>query len=102
MRRLSCHPPHAPVGFRRWWLLLSPDGVDVCEEDPGFDVDVWVKAPLRVFVRVWRGDLDWSEALGPGEIELHGRRELCRQLPDWFTRSDFAPVTRPRPSELPL
>jgi len=97
---VELHFADATEGFRHWWLLLSSDDVEVCEEDPGFEVDVRVEASLREFVRVWRGDLDWRDALGPGGIELHGRRELCRRLPDWFTRSYFAPVTRPRSSEL--
>lgn len=96
---VALHFPDAPQGFRHWWLLLSQEHVDVCEDDPGFEVDVWLEAPLRVFVRVWRGDLGWSDALGPGDIELHGERELCRRLPDWFARSYFAPVPRPRSSE---
>lgn len=87
--------PDAPEGFRRWWLVLSPDEVDVCEEDPGFEVDVWVEASLRTFTRAWRGDLEWEHALGPGGIEMHGRREICRRVRVALRHPFFASVPRP-------
>ena len=88
--------PDAPEGLRQWWLVLSDDEVEVCDEDPGFGTDVYLRSPLRTFVRVWRGDLSWAEAQGPDAIELHGVPSLCRRVPDWFTLSHFAPAARDR------
>lgn len=92
---VELHFPDAGAGLRRWWLVLSPDEVDVCEEDPGFEVDVWVKASLRTFIRAWRGDLRWDDALGPGGVEVHGRRDVCRLLPELFRHPFFSAVPRP-------
>jgi DNA-binding HxlR family transcriptional regulator len=92
---VALHFPDAIEGLRRWWLVLSRDEVDVCEEDPGFEVDVWVEGSLRTFTRAWRGDLAWGDALGPGGIEMHGRREVCRMLPDAFRHPFFTSVPRP-------
>ena len=36
--------------LRDWWLVLTPDEVDVCEHDPGFGVDVTLDTELRTFV----------------------------------------------------
>lgn len=39
----------------RWWLVVSADEVDVCDVDPGFEVDVTVRTGLRALTRIWRG-----------------------------------------------
>lgn len=88
--------PDAPAGLRRWWLVLSRDEVDVCDTDPGFGTDVHLRAPLRTFVRVWRGDRPWNDAVRAGAIELHGPPAVCRQVPGWFTLSHFSRVPRPQ------
>lgn len=50
--------------LRDWWLLLSSDEVDVCDEDPGFATDVDIETPIRTFVRLWRGDITAARAGG--------------------------------------
>ncbi|MEZ5237423.1 MAG: helix-turn-helix domain-containing protein [Microthrixaceae bacterium] len=92
---VELHFPDATAGFRRWWLVLGPEGVDVCEADPGFEVDVWVESSLRTFVRAWRGDLEWSDALGPEGVEMRGNPQVRRQLPELFRHPFFASVPRP-------
>jgi hypothetical protein len=44
---------------------------------------------------VWRGDLSWAEALGSGAVTIQGPEITRRALPEWFTLSAFAPVSRP-------
>lgn len=85
----------ARPGLRDWWLLLSPGDVDVCDEDPGFDTDVSIDTSLRVFVRVWRGDVGWDEALAGGGMVVHGPETLRRRVAGWFHLSYFSAVPRP-------
>ncbi len=92
---VELHFPDGPEGLRRWWLVMSADEVDVCDEDPGFEIDLWVESPLRTFIRTWRGDLPWRDALGAGGIEMHGRPDICRQIPKAFRHPFFASVPRP-------
>lgn len=80
--------------LRNWWLLLSADEVEVCEDDPGYPVDVALTIPARTFVRVWRGDVGWGAALRAAPTRLQGPEHLRRQLPDWFQLSHFASVPR--------
>ncbi len=85
-----------PPGARRdWWLVITRAEVDVCDVDPGFDVGVSVTTGLRPMVRVWMGELTWSDAIRSGVLEMQGPRALCRALPEWFSLSTFAPVPRP-------
>lgn len=80
--------------LRDWWLVLTRGDVDVCEHDPGFGTDVTIDTELRVFVRVWRGDVPWSDAARSGRLRVHGSPGLVRQVPRWFHLSHFSTVPR--------
>lgn len=83
------------VGVRNWWLVLTREEADVCDADPGHEVDVTVTGTLRALTRVWRGDLRWGDALRSGDLDVEGRPALRRALPTWFALSAFAVVPRP-------
>lgn len=80
--------------LRHWWLVMTAQDVEVCDEDPGHGVDLALETPIETFVRVWRGDIGWRDALRGGGMQLAGPEHLRRQLPDWFQLSYFASVTR--------
>ena len=96
-------PPRGVLHFRfpdlrgsqsRWWLVITPQEVDVCDEDPGHEVDLTLTSSLRDLTRVWRGDLAWSEAVGQGRLDVEGPERLRRAVPAWFSLSVFAGVPR--------
>jgi DNA-binding HxlR family transcriptional regulator/putative sterol carrier protein len=78
--------------FNTWWLVINGDAVDLCTEDPGKDVDLYVSASVRTLAEVWDGDLDLRRALRRGLIKTHGLRALAKNLPDWLGISPFADV----------
>lgn len=80
---------------RDWWIVISTDGVDVCDDDPGFPVRVTVETTLRALTLLWRGDLPWAAALRSGEIVLHGEPTARRALPRWLKLSSLASTPRP-------
>lgn len=84
--------------MRDWWLVISGEGVDVCDFDPGYDVRVTVEAPLRVLTALWRGDLSWGAALRSGDMTLHGEASARRALPRWLKLSPLAATPRPVPA----
>jgi DNA-binding HxlR family transcriptional regulator len=69
---------------KTWWLLVDGDTVDLCTEDPGKDIDLYINSSVRIIVEVWEGDLDMPSALRNGSIKTHGSRHLIRTMPDWF------------------
>ncbi|MDT4914217.1 MAG: hypothetical protein QOC66_3345 [Pseudonocardiales bacterium] len=87
--------PDVPEKTRNWWIVITTDGVDVCDADPGFDVRVRIESRLRTLTLVWRGDLTWSAALASGDMELHGETQVRRALPRWLKLSSMAPTPRP-------
>jgi hypothetical protein len=54
-----------------------------------------VTGKLIGLVRIWRGDLTWSQALRSGIVEPQGPERVRRAIPVWFPPSDFATVPRP-------
>lgn len=80
----------APAGKRSWWLVSQQDGVDLCLEDPGFDIDVEVHAPLHVMTAVWMRDLTFRAAVKSLGLKVSGERDICRRLPEWLGASALA------------
>jgi DNA-binding HxlR family transcriptional regulator len=80
---------------RVFWLIVERPDVDLCVQDPGADVDLYVQADLQAFARVWLGDLALPTALRSGLIKLTGHRQLMREFPSWLLLSHFAGVPRP-------
>jgi DNA-binding HxlR family transcriptional regulator len=83
-----------PAAASRWWLVIVPGDPDVCDEDPGHDVDATVTTTLAAMTRVWRGDLPWAEARRRGELDVSAPADVRRALPGWFRLSTFAAVPR--------
>ena len=80
-----------------WWLLVDGGEVDLCTEDPGKEVDVYVSSKVRTMVEVWEGDIGLREALREGSVEAHGPRHLVRTLPDWLGVCPYKDVPRGDP-----
>jgi DNA-binding HxlR family transcriptional regulator len=87
---LRFHFPDAAPRARDWWLLIKPDDVDVCDDDPGQPVTVTITADLRTMVRsgaVTSADRPRSARRRCDERYRAGSR--CR-------RSPRSPVLNPR------
>ena len=72
-----------------------PSILDVCIRDPGFEVDLVIRADIGALARVWVGHLGWAEAVRSGGIKLDGARALVQAFPGWLLLSHFAQVVRP-------
>ncbi|MBV9831482.1 MAG: helix-turn-helix transcriptional regulator [Marmoricola sp.] len=86
--------PELRASQRRWWLVIGPDEVDVCDDDPGHEVDLVVTTSLRTLTQVWMGLGTWDQARGAGQITVDGPAALRRALPGWLALSTFAHVER--------
>jgi DNA-binding HxlR family transcriptional regulator len=78
----------------RWWLLADED-VQICDDDPGFPIDVTLRTSLKTLTSLWRGDRTWDDALRTQAVTLLGPTDTRRQLPVWLGASAFAAVPRP-------
>lgn len=74
-----------------WWLVINSGSVDVCEVDPGFEVDLYVTASLHSMTSVWMGHSTLKAEIATGNIELTGDKGIARSMHDWLGLSKFAP-----------
>jgi hypothetical protein len=81
---------------RRWWLISEGSKVDLCMTDPGYEVDLFILTDLRTMTAVWTGDAKLEQAVGSGQLEVHGSRQLRAMLSSWFGLSPFAAINDQR------
>jgi DNA-binding HxlR family transcriptional regulator len=87
--------PKSYTGPRVFWLVLERAQVDVCTDDPGFEIDIQVNADLAAMAGVWLGDIAFETAVREGTVRLLGPRALTIAFPTWLMLSHFAKVPRP-------
>lgn len=84
----------AGARYETFWLLLTREDVSVCLTDPGFGLDVLVKADLAAFFQIWLGRISFDDALNDGRVEVDAIPALANALPTWFAYSLAAPTVR--------
>lgn len=87
-----------PAADRHYWLHLSRTNVNLCRQDTGAPVDVWLSTPTLTATRWWLGQLSWAQLLRQPGVQVHGDRTLQHQMHRWFTRYLFTPEALGSPS----
>lgn len=83
-----------PVSRRRYWLVFERGAVDLCYRNPGFEIDLFVEANLRVLTQIWLGHIPIAQAVRGGRLRLDGSRGDVGAFRSWFALSIFAPAAR--------
>jgi len=81
--------------FKTWWMVVCGKEVDLCTENPGKEVDLYINSGVRDMVKVWRGDLTLRKALREKLVRTKGNTYLIRSMPDWLgicLYADIKPV----------
>ena len=78
--------------FKNWWLVVRDAEVDLCTENPGRDVDLYVSTTLINLVQVWEGDIDIKLAQRQKLLRTQGNVQLSRTMSDWLGICLFADV----------
>ncbi len=76
---------------RNYWLHLSRTSVDLCRQDTGAPVSVWLTTPTAAATRWWLGHLSWAQLLRQPGVRVDGDRSLQRRMDRWFQRYVFTP-----------
>lgn len=78
----------------RFWLVVQPEDVSLCFNDPGFEVDVTIETSLSVLYQVWEGVIELPAAVRAGTLSITGRSDVRLRLPEAFLFSPVAPIVR--------
>jgi DNA-binding HxlR family transcriptional regulator len=82
------------VGGIEGWLDIDRDGMTVCKDDQGKDVDLVVEGDTGQMYRWLSGIVPFSELVTAGHVRLIGPSRLARAFPTWFTKSALAEELR--------
>jgi DNA-binding HxlR family transcriptional regulator len=82
--------PELGAGQKLWWLVIEGGEVDLCYQDPGYDVDLYVKSSLRSMTSVWMGHSTLKAEIDAGNIVLTGDKTIARSMQSWLGLSPFA------------
>lgn len=94
--------PERPARERCYWLIAEQgQEADLCTFDPGYEVDLYVRADLRTLTEIWLGHTSIARACTAGRLALTGSRQLARTFDAWFALSPFAAVQPPQAQALP-
>lgn len=85
-------------GRRLHWLVIEPNGIDLCYVDPGHEVDVWIETTLRTMVEVWMGWRTLGDATTDGRFLIEGPPTLTHDPLRWIGQSPLAGVSQ-RPAD---
>ena len=81
-----------PGGKRHYWLVGDRNGLELCINEPGYPVDLYITTDTRTMTLVWNGDLPLRRTIDDGKIDLHGSTDLRRAFPKWLLLNLFAGV----------
>lgn len=82
--------PELTRGRQFWWLVIDKGLVDLCLVDPGYDVDLYIRCPLRSMTAIWMGGTTVREEIAAGRLELTGEKAIARSMQTWLGLSPFA------------
>jgi hypothetical protein len=81
-------------GGAEGWLDIDRDGMTVCKNDQGKDVDLVVQADTGQMYKWLAGIAPFRELVGSGHVRLIGPSRMARAFPTWFTPAPFGAELR--------
>jgi DNA-binding HxlR family transcriptional regulator len=75
---------------RSYWLVLTRPDVDLCMEDPGYEVNLEIEAMVAALARVCLGRIDLPQAVKCGDVEVYGAPRYRTALSSWLGVTHFA------------
>jgi DNA-binding HxlR family transcriptional regulator len=81
-----------PKHKARWWFLNEKGRCQLCIDNPGHEVNLYVSAVLETMIYIWRGDTNLREALESGALEVQGESQAMKAFPLWLRPSGLAHV----------
>jgi DNA-binding HxlR family transcriptional regulator len=78
--------------FPDWWILVQSDKVDLCVNDPGKEVDVYITTTVKVMADVWMDKRSYRKAIADRELQLVGQKALINDVGAWMGTSIFADI----------
>ncbi|KLN60782.1 HxlR family transcriptional regulator [Kiloniella spongiae] len=73
-----------------WWIISNEGEVDICDKDPGKDVDVYFSTTVPIMTDVWMGKSTYRKASKNKEISIVGNDYLVNNVSVWMENCVFS------------
>jgi DNA-binding HxlR family transcriptional regulator len=88
---IAYHFPEVELGRQKFWLVVEPDGkVDLCNSDPGFEIDLFITGSLRAMTAIWMGVTTVEKEVDTRQLDIQGDRKIAGAMQQWLGLSPFA------------
>jgi DNA-binding HxlR family transcriptional regulator len=85
-----------PANKRRWWFLNADGRCQLCVDDPGYEVDVFLSGKTENFIHVYLGDISLHGALNDDLLEAIGTASDVRKLEAWLNSGPLSKIASMR------
>jgi hypothetical protein len=76
------------------YILIQGDKREACDDNPGYEVDVYLRSTLHTLTEIWWGDRGLLAAINAGDLQVSGAPACTRNIAKWFPVSSFAKDNR--------
>lgn len=70
--------------YNEWWVKIQNNEADLCTENPGNEVDVYITCDLRTMTEVWMGDLSIEQARAENRLKIIGSSVYLKNIRSWL------------------
>jgi hypothetical protein len=74
--------------------VVDGGSADLCDFDPGYELDLRIRSSLRTMTAIWMGMAMIRQEMDAGHLELDGDPKIAQSMPQWLGLSYFAPQPR--------
>lgn len=78
--------------FPDWWILAHNEIIDLCVNDPGKEIDVYITTTVKTMADVWMGKRSYRKAIADRDMQLVGQKALINDVGAWMGSSIFAHI----------
>jgi hypothetical protein len=82
--------PELSAAQKSWWLVVNSGEVDLCNFDPGYELDLLISGSLRAMTAIWMGLSTVKRESDDGNLEVSGDPALAKAMQQWLGLSAFA------------
>lgn len=73
----------------RRFIQVKNGKTQVCDQDMGFNIDVYISSTLAVMTKVWYGNIGLHEAIDKGLVKVDAAPVYLRHITRWLRISSF-------------
>ena len=79
-----------PGAQNSWWLVVDGGAVDLCNFNPGYELDLLVRSSLLSMTAIWMGLTTVKKESDGGQLQIEGDPALAHSMQQWLGLSAFA------------